>query len=137
MNKRTKEEDTLQGRMRLAMAQQGLRGASDLARKMGVGRQTVHRWLTGKGVHPEPLMLFTMADVLKVNARWLALGEPNSPVKPAFIDPDEAELLHLRKTLVRAGRQRQLEDWVSQGRNLAEAFAEVNEGNPYPRSPKK
>lgn len=69
-----RDSKSLPGRIRIGMALAGIRNGSELARRMKVNRQTVHRWLDGQGDKLTPEMLFKLGDALNVNVRWLALG---------------------------------------------------------------
>lgn len=50
-------------------------GQAALARRVGVSKQTVGDWLVGRSVNIRPDNLFDLADVLRVEARWLATGK--------------------------------------------------------------
>lgn len=127
------EAKTLSGRIRLSMAAVGLRTPTDLARKMKINRQTVHKWMTGRSDKLTPDMLFKLADALEVNARWLALGAPYSPLKMRQIDPETAELVALRENL-----PPQLRDaFLSHGRELLKLSDTATRANPFPALPVK
>lgn len=68
---------TLQERIILAMEWAKIPTPAALARKMGVNRQTVHRWYKGEGLNLELEMLVKLADALNVTIRWLATGKGN------------------------------------------------------------
>lgn len=126
------EDATLAGRIRLGMAQAGLRSVSDLARKMKVNRQTVHRWVDGQGEKLTPEMLFNLADALNVSPKWLALGPPESPVPPRQLDPDTTEIIQIKEALERAKNDEALSQWVSHGRTLVKILAPASTSNPFP-----
>lgn len=121
-------QNTLAERIRAAMAQAGISTPSELARKMGVSRQTVQNWVIGRSKNLTPEMLYKLCDAVNVNGRWMALGPPHSPVKPSFLTPDEAELLQIARELPEESR----EHWVSIGRSLVRASPTPTPGNPYP-----
>lgn len=118
---------TLAGRIRIGMVQAGITNPTELARKMKANRQTVHRWVNGEGDKITPRLLFRMADILKVNPRWLALGE-GSPTMPTDPSLEESEALALFRALPEAGKQA----WLSQGRDLGRLLAPVSSNNPFP-----
>ena len=55
-------------------APMGLKQA-DIARRIGVSRATVNDWFQGRSVNLRPEHLFAVADLLQVEARWLATGQ--------------------------------------------------------------
>lgn len=112
------------------MGMSGLKNPSELARKMNIHRQTVHKWMNGEVTDLTPEMLFRLSDTLNVNARWLALGPPNSPVKPVTLDPDLMELLQLRKALDEVNPEA-TEKWISDGRELVELISPKSKANPF------
>lgn len=121
------EDATLAGRIRIGMAQAGLVTPSQLARKMKVNRQTVHRWVAGEGDKLTPEMLFKLADALLVNPRWLAMGAPHSPVPPHIPSVNEAEVLEVYGRLPEAAK----DTWISNGRDLVRILTPVSSGNPF------
>lgn len=123
-----KEEATLAGRIKLAMATAGIDTPAKLAKKMKVNRQTVHRWISGEGDKLTPEMLFRLADALTVNPRWLALGPPHSPVPPSIPTVDEAEVLDVHRRLPDAAK----DTWLSSGRDLVKILTPASPGNPFP-----
>ena len=121
------DASTLSGRIQIAMLSAGIPTPSDLARRMKVGRQTVHRWLSGASDKITPQLLFTLSDALNVNAKWLALGEP--PMwKPTALQIDEKELVDLYRALDPSVR----DDWVSRGRELVIRTTPKSPINPFP-----
>lgn len=121
-------QNTLAERIRAAMAQAMISTPSDLARKMGVSRQTVQNWISGRSDKITPDMLYKLCDAVNVNGRWMALGPPHSPVKPTFLTPDDGEVLEISRALDDATR----EQWVSVGRSLVRAATPASKANPYP-----
>lgn len=96
---------------------------------MKVNRQTVHRWVSGEGDKLTPEMLFSLSDALNVNARWLALGAPNSPVKPRSLDPESEEVVQIKRELTKHNPEAH-EQWVSQGRMLVKLLTPRSVSNP-------
>lgn len=111
----------------MAMAAVGINTPADLARRMKLNRQTVHKWTSGEGDKLTPELLYRLSDALNVNARWLALGPPHSPAKPAFLTPDEHEALEIRKALDDQAR----EQWISSGRTMVRLTAKASTANPF------
>lgn len=64
---------TLAERLADSMRMAGLSNA-DLARLVGVTRSAVTHWVNGTSPNVRPEHLFRAADVLNVEARWLATG---------------------------------------------------------------
>jgi transcriptional regulator with XRE-family HTH domain len=128
-----REEATLAGRIKLAMASAGISTTAQLAKKMNVNRQTVHRWISGEGDKLTPEMLFKLSDALAVNARWLALGSPNSPIKPTSPTVEQAEVLDVHRRLPAAAK----DTWLSHGRDLIKILSPASAGNPFPVRSKK
>lgn len=121
-------QSTLAERIKAAMAQAGIQTPAELARRMGVSRQTVQNWVNGRSENITPEMLYKLCDAVRVNGRWMALGPPHSPVMPAFLTPDEAEILQIARAL----HKDPLEQWVSIGRSLVRASPTPSTANPYP-----
>lgn len=48
---------------------------AELARRLGLTRATIGAWLHGRSVNIRPDNLFALADVLEIEARWLATGQ--------------------------------------------------------------
>ena len=119
---------TLAERIRAAMAQAGIANPTQLARKMGVSRQTVQNWVSGRTDKITPEMLYKLCDAVNVNGRWMAMGGDHSPVRPRFLTPDEDELLQISRALSEEAR----EQWVSLGRTLVRANVPQSTVNPYP-----
>ncbi len=102
-------------RINEAMVVEGIESPSGLARKIGLPRQTVHRWLSDGISNINYRNLLKLADALNVNARWLMYGEVG-PVKLPYTNPEEAEALGLARTLSKSN----LQQWLSFGRALKE-----------------
>lgn len=87
------DSSTFRGRLRGAMRAAGILKQTDLAAKMDLPRQTINKWLNGETKNMTHENLFRLADVLKVNAKWLTLGGDFSPVQPKHLRPDETAVL--------------------------------------------
>lgn len=76
------------------MVEKGIDSIADLATKMSVHRQTVHKWIyETKG--PPPAALFQLADLLDLSARYIAVAQgPRKPNRQtAQNDPQITKLL--------------------------------------------
>lgn len=122
-------QNTLAERIKAAMAQAGIQTPAELARRMGVSRQTVQNWVNGRSEQITPDLLYKLCDVVRVNGRWMALGPPHSPVRPAFLSPEEAEILQIYQALPADAR----DQWASLGRTLVRANPVPTPVNPYPQ----
>lgn len=122
---------TLVQRIKLGCANAGIVSDSDLSRRMGINRQTVNRWTTGKGDKIQPEMLVKLADALNVSLRWLATGT-GEMAKEARLTHQEIEILALWKSLPSAAR----DHWLSQGRDLASLLGKNGANNPFSPSRK-
>lgn len=123
-------QNTLAERIKAAMVQAGIQNPAELARKMKVSRQTVQNWVNGRTEKITPELLYRLCDVVNVNGRWMALGDPHSPVRPVFITPDEAEVLQIFKAL--AADKQSRDEWMSLGRKLVRVSTTPSTANPYP-----
>lgn len=83
----------------------GLKDA-DVSRRSGIPKNTLSRWANGRSV-PEAKHLFNLADVLRVNPRWLITGEGHrQPVEEMRLDGSgEGELVSLFRSLDEDGRK--------------------------------
>lgn len=96
-------------------AREGLRVAGekvtqdDLARAVGVKRNTVSRWENGAMVPSDPATLASLAEALEVSVEWLISGdEVNAPADSSelhegsgrrYLDPATAELPEPARTV--------------------------------------
>ena len=119
---------TFPGRIRIAMSTAGIHTAAELARRMKVNRQTVHRWINGEGIKLTPEMLFSLSDALKANPRWLIFGAPHSPVMPKELSPEDAEVIEVYKSIPHPTK----DTWLSNGRDLIRILTPASAGNPFP-----
>lgn len=101
---------------RVKSAREGLRLAAggkvtqdDLARAVGVKRNTVSRWENGAMVPSDPATLASLAEALEVSVEWLISGdEPEAPSGSSelhegsgrrYLDPATAELPEPARTV--------------------------------------
>ncbi|MDP1535870.1 MAG: helix-turn-helix transcriptional regulator [Burkholderiales bacterium] len=116
-------------RIRTAMTACGMKSVAELGRRIGLPRQTVHRWINGDTKNMTHENLYKVADALQVRARWLAVGD----TAPAQIDLGEGDVVGLIKiyeTMSPAAR----EQWLAIGRTLLSMHT-VGKGtiiDPYP-----
>lgn len=100
-------------RIRDAMIARGISSPSELARRLGVPRQTVHRWLNGDVRNMTHEHLFRLGDVLNISGRWLALGDVD-PSKYKVKDEYGSEALMLYREMPERTRTQ----WLALGRSL-------------------
>ena len=116
-------------RIRTAMTACGMKSVAELGRRIGLPRQTVHRWINGDTKNMTHENLYKVADALQVRARWLAVGD----TAPAQIDLGEGDVVGLIKiyeSMPVAAR----EQWLAIGRTLLSMHT-VGKGtvvDPYP-----
>jgi transcriptional regulator with XRE-family HTH domain len=65
--------DTITDRINATMGERGIKPI-DLARQVGVSKQTVSDWMSGRSINIKPENLVSLADVLGVEIRWLVSG---------------------------------------------------------------
>jgi transcriptional regulator with XRE-family HTH domain len=123
---------SIAARIRTAMAACGMKSVAELGRRIGLPRQTVHRWINGDTKNMTHENLYKVADALQVRARWLAVGD----TAPAQIDLGDGDVVGLIKTyesMPVAAR----EQWLAIGRTLLSMHT-VGKGtavDPYPPLP--
>ena len=98
-----------------AMAVARIRTPSELARRMGLPRQTIHRWLSDGVANINYRNLLKLSDVLNVNARWIMFGEVGR-IKVPYSNPHESEAAGLARELPKDLR----DQWLAFGRGLLE-----------------
>ena len=106
-------ENSVASRIRSAMVACGMKSVAEFGRRVGLPRQTVHRWINGDTKNMTHENLYKVADVLQVRARWLAVGD-TSPVQVDTSDGDVVGLLKIYESLSPASR----EQWLAIGRTL-------------------
>lgn len=92
------------------------------------GRQTVYNWMHGKKPSPEGYAV--LARLLNVSCRWLIEGQGDMR-RSIKLTPEQAELLEVFDQLKASPKAR--DNWVSQGRTIAELVAPKSPNNPYGR----
>jgi transcriptional regulator with XRE-family HTH domain len=99
-----------------------------LAEKMRVSPKTLSMWLTAERYKLTPELLFRLADALKVNPKWLALGPPHAMMPLRSISLEDEEVLQIKDALDGEARQQ----WISSGRTMVRLTAPRSAANPYP-----
>jgi transcriptional regulator with XRE-family HTH domain len=130
MKVKTALRATQRDRIRDAMIARGIAGAGELARRLNLPRQTVHRWLRGSIKNMTYENLFRLADHLNVSARWLAVGDVD-PSKYMVKDEQEVEMMAIiREMSVHTRAQ-----WLAIGRSLlaVQGDGRGTKVNPFPR----
>ena len=124
--------NSIASRIRTAMTACGMKSVAELGRRIGLPRQTVHRWINGDTKNMTHENLYKVADVLQVRARWLAVGD----TAPAQIDLGEGDVVGLIK-IYEAMSPPARDQWLAIGRTLL-AMHSVGKGtvvDPYPGLP--
>lgn len=106
-------ENSIATRIRTAMTACGMKSVAELGRRIGLPRQTVHRWINGDTKNMTHENLYKVADVLQVRARWLAVGD----TAPTQIDLGEGDVVGLIKTYEALSPSAR-EQWLAIGRTL-------------------
>lgn len=124
--------NSIASRIRTAMTACGMKSVAELGRRIGLPRQTVHRWINGDTKNMTHENLYKVADVLQVRARWLAVGD----TAPAQIDLGEGDVVGLIK-IYEAMPSAARDQWLAIGRTLLSMHT-VGKGtvvDPYPGLP--
>jgi transcriptional regulator with XRE-family HTH domain len=128
---KTEDDMTMQGRIRMQMAANGIHSDAELARKLKLRRQTVHKWMNGDSKNLTPENIFRLSDVLKCSARWLMLGPPVRPDKPLTLDEQKAEVVHLYDAF---GKNREVrKSWIDAGKALVRESTDPSPVEPLKR----
>lgn len=120
---------SIAARIRTAMAACGMKSVAELGRRIGLPRQTVHRWINGDTKNMTHENLYKVADALQVRARWLAVGDA-APAQIDLADGDVVGLIRTYESMPVAAR----EQWLAIGRTLLSMHT-VGKGtvvDPYP-----
>lgn len=122
-------ENSIATRIRTAMTSCGMKSVAELGRRIGLPRQTVHRWINGDTKNMTHENLYKVADVLQVRARWLAVGD----TAPTQIDLGEGDVVGLIKTY-EAMSPAAREQWLAIGRTLLSVHGagKATSVDPYP-----
>lgn len=125
-------DHSIAARIRTAMTACGMKSVAELGRRVGLPRQTVHRWINGDTKNMTHENLYKVADALQVRARWLAVGD----TAPSQIDLGDGDVVGLIGTYV-AMPAAAREQWLAIGRTLLSMHT-VGKGtvvDPYPNLP--
>ncbi|MBX3661243.1 MAG: helix-turn-helix transcriptional regulator [Burkholderiales bacterium] len=109
-----------------------MKSVAELGRRIGLPRQTVHRWINGDTKNMTHENLYKVADVLQVRARWLAVGD-TAPAQIDLADGDVVGLIRIYESMPPAAR----DQWLAIGRTLLSMHT-VGKGtvvDPYPGLP--
>ena len=120
---------SIAARIRTAMTACGMKSVAELGRRIGLPRQTVHRWINGDTKNMTHENLYKVADALQVRARWLAVGD-TAPAQIDLADGDVVGLIKTYESMPLAAR----EQWLAIGRTLLSMHT-VGKGtvvDPYP-----
>jgi transcriptional regulator with XRE-family HTH domain len=124
--------NSIASRIRTAMAACGMKSVAELGRRIGLPRQTVHRWINGDTKNMTHENLYKVADVLQVRARWLAVGD-TAPAQIDLAEGDVVGLLKIYELMPPTAR----DQWLAIGRTLLSMHT-VGKGtvvDPYPGLP--
>ncbi len=125
-------DHSIAARIRTAMTACGMKSVAELGRRIGLPRQTVHRWINGDTKNMTHENLYKVADALQVRARWLAVGD-TAPSQIDLGDGDVVGLIGTYEAMPAAAR----EQWLAIGRTLLSMHT-VGKGtvvDPYPNLP--
>lgn len=106
-------ENSIAARIRASMSGCGVRSVAELGRRIGLPRQTVHRWINGDTRNMTHENLYKVADALQVRARWLALGDTTT-TSIDLADGDVVGLVKTYESMPQAAR----DQWLAIGRTL-------------------
>ena len=111
--KNAQKLEGMAGRIRFLRTAFGLTPA-ELAVKVGqktgkkITPEAVRKWEKPAGEggvkNLEAANLYALADIFDINARWIALGPKNSPMRPIFPTEQETELIDLFRAMNEASR---------------------------------
>jgi transcriptional regulator with XRE-family HTH domain len=131
-----REMKKLRTRLETGMSAAGIKGQSELARRLSLAlgrefpRQTVNYWFKNSSeVSFDHATLYALADIFNMNARWIAEGPPNTPTRPKMVGPNESEVLELYESLKKHDEDA-LDQWLKQGRKLATLVSPRSASNP-------
>lgn len=108
------------------MAAKGIKTPTELARRLKLNRQTVHKWVNGDVDALEVDLLFRLAEVLDMNPRWLATRE-GGPQAPRPLSMEDQRVLDLYRSLKPGVRN----SWVQSGDALLSASGEPSVAQPF------
>lgn len=117
---------SLAGRIKIGMATQGIASEAELARRLKINRQTVHKWLSGEVKTIDPETLFRLAAVLELDPQWLATKE-GAPQKPERVTLEHKRLIELYNALPAHMRRA----WLKSGDALLAETGETSAAQPF------
>lgn len=117
---------TFAGRIKIGMAAQGIAGASELARRMKLRRQTVQKWLSGEVSKIEPENLIKLAQILDMDPEWLATRE-GEPQRKGRVTLEQKRLIELYNALPEQLRRA----WMRSGDAMLQDTGEVSKAQPF------
>jgi transcriptional regulator with XRE-family HTH domain len=121
-----KTDMTFGGRVRIQMAAAGIKSPAELSRRMGLGRQTISKWLNDEIKDIGLDNLYKLADTLNCSARWLAT-RTGTPYRATRMTVEEKEAIDLYRTLAEPVR----DSWISSGRALLKASTAPSPSQPF------
>lgn len=124
------DDMTLSGRIKMGMAAQGIGSPAELARRLSVDRQRVHKWLNDEVQNMDHASLFKLADVLGCSAKWLALRE-GPPQPPVALDLERTKAIQVFDVLEKAKMH---EAWIRTGEAMISS--QERSSVAYPFKPK-
>lgn len=88
------KKQTIDQRIQAVLKERGIEKNADFARLWGVIPQLAHKYWSGAIQNPPAKELFSLADKLGVEARWLAFEEgPKEASKLKALDNDTKEIV--------------------------------------------
>lgn len=117
---------TLAGRIKIGMAAKGIKNPTELAKRLKMRRQTVHKWLSGDVEKLDAASLFLLADELELSARWLATRD-GQPQPKRTISPDDQRVIDLYNGLKPEARAA----WVQTGDTMLKLTGETSKNQPF------
>jgi transcriptional regulator with XRE-family HTH domain len=117
---------SLAGRIKIGMAMQGIDSVSELARRVKLNRQTVHKWWSGEVDTIDLENLFRLADVLEVDPRWLGTKE-GDPQPQQRVTPELRQLIATYQAM--DDRDRRV--WQRNGTAMLEESGKTSSAQPF------
>lgn len=98
-----KKQSPMGSRIHDGMIQSGIGSVRELARKVDVPVQTLHRWMHEELRSVDAAILLRISDVVGLSAAWLLHGDV-SPTKPVRVTPTESQLIEQFRALCPASK---------------------------------
>lgn len=121
---------SLSGRIKIGMMMQGISSPAELASRLHLNRQTVHKWLSGEVSAIEPEHLFKLAELLEVDPKWLAT-QKGDPQPPERVTPELRQLIATYNALGERD-QRLLQ---KHGTSMLEETGKTSPAQPFKQQP--